>query len=337
MSIALRGITKDFKNFHLSDINLNVGDGEFFVILGPSGAGKTLILEILAGLTRPDRGSVSGISTGKIGLIYQDYWLFPHLTVFNNIAYGLKIRGLEKKAIGKTVRGVAARLEIAHLLDRDIENLSGGEKQRVAIGRAMAISPDVYLFDEPTASLDRNLRLKTRRIFMDLHRDSRATFILVTHDFEEALSLADRLAVIMKGRIIQTGKPDQVFHHPRTKEVADFLGYRNVFGGRVRNHFIELEKQSIQVPLAEADFSYAAIRSDEIIVSRRKFRSSARNTFKGRVKNVFKKSTAVELELDIGVLLVVEITRKSYQEMEIKPGDTLWATFKVSAIRVFQH
>ena len=337
MSIRLRNINKDFGDFHLSDIDLNIDNGEFFVILGPSGAGKTLILEILAGLTRPDRGAVSGINVGKIGLIYQDYWLFPHLNVFNNIAYGLKIRKWKKENIEKTVREVASKLGIGHLLAREIEHLSGGEKQRVAIARAMAIAPDVYLFDEPTASLDRNLRLKTRQIFMDLHRDSRATFILVTHDFEEALSLADRLAVIMKGKIIQSGKPDEVFNHPRTKDVADFLGYRNVFSGPIRDHFIQIEGQSIQVPLAEAEFSYAAIRSDEVIVSRTKIQSSARNAFRGRVKNVFKRSTSVEVELDIGVSLVAEITRKSCEEMDIKPGDSVWATFKVSAIKVFQH
>ncbi len=337
MSIELKGINKGFGNFELSGIDLKIDTGDFFVILGPSGAGKTLILEIIAGLIKPDRGMVTGIDTGKIGLIYQDFWLFPHLNVFNNIAYGLKIRKWEKKEMSKTVTEVALKLDITHLLNRKIDHLSGGEKQRVAIARAMAISPEVYLFDEPTSSLDRNLRLKTRKIFMDLHRDTDSTFIHVTHDFEEALSLADRLAILLKGRIVQCGKPDEVFNHPKNKEVADFLGYRNVFGGVVEDHFIQLEKLSIQVPLLKAAFAYIAIRSDDIIISRSRIDSSARNSFCGRVENIFKKSTVVEVVLDIGEMLVVEITRKSSEEMDIKCGENLWATFKVSAIKVFKH
>ena len=337
MSIECRHINKSFQDFSLTDLNFTVKAGEFFVILGPSGAGKTLILEIMAGLIRPDSGRVSGIDRKRIGFIYQDYWLFPHLNVFDNIAYGLKIRKQEKESLERTVNRVSGQLEIKHLLDRRTDHLSGGEKQRVAIARAMAIAPEVYLFDEPTSSLDRNLRLKTRKLFMKLHKDSSRTFVHVTHDFEEALSLADRLAILMGGKIVQTGSPEDIFNNPGSREIADFLGYRNVFGGAVRNHLLEVNGIHFQVPLDDANSAYIAIRSDDIIVSGKPLRSSARNSFKGRVEHIANRSTVVEVTLNIGVSLVVEITRKSFNDMGIRIGDRLWATFKVSSIKIFKH
>lgn len=337
MSIEIDHISKTFQGFALDDLDFSVETGEFFVILGPSGAGKTLILEIIAGLIRPDSGRVSGIDRKRIGFIYQDYWLFPHLNVFDNIAYGLKIRKQSRERVEKTVNDISRQLEIDHLLDRRTDYLSGGEKQRVAIARAMAINPDLYLFDEPTSSLDRNLRLKTRRLFMDLHQDSSRTFIYVTHDFEEALSLADRLAILMGGRIVQLGNPEKIFNHPKTREIADFLGYRNVFGGPVENNLLEVEGVTFQVPLSDARLAYIAIRSDDIIVSKKPLRSSARNSFNGRVEHVANRSTVVEVALNIGVSLIVEITRKSFNDMQIRVGDQLWATFKVSSVKVFKH
>lgn len=337
MSLKLQNINKNFKQFVLRNINLEIKKGEYFVILGPSGAGKTLILEIIAGLIKPDSGQVSGVDRQKIGFIYQDYMLFPHLNVFENIAYSLKIRKMKKEEIKAVVADLAARNDIEHLLDRDVMNLSGGEKQRAAIARAMSVSPDFFLFDEPTAALDRNLRIKTRSMFMDLHKDTNATFIHVTHDFEEALALADRLAILIDGRIVQSGRPDDVFNNPGNREIADFLGYRNVFGGVVKEGRIDLQGVSVAVPLEDADFAYIAIRSDDIIISKQRIQSSARNSFYGKVKDVINASSMVEVILDVGLELSVDITRKSKEDMNIKPGDPMWATFKVSSIKVFKH
>jgi molybdate/tungstate transport system ATP-binding protein len=337
MNIALNNISKNFIDFQLQDINLTINKGDFFVILGPSGSGKTLILEMIAGLLKPDSGKITGVRPDKIGFIYQDYWLFPHLNVFQNIAYGLRIRKSDKNTIQETVKKISGQLDIKHLLKRKITHLSGGEKQRVAIARAMAISPDIYLFDEPTSSLDRNLRIKTRRMFLDLHKQTSSTFIHVTHDFEEALSLADKLAILLDGKIVQCSKPDEVFNFPRTKAVADFLGYRNVFGGRVKNSIFTASGVSISVPLKQADFAYIAVRSDEIILSKKKIKSSARNTFPGQVENIMKNASGVEVVVNAGLLFVVDITRQSYAEMDLKIGDKLWITFKVSSIKVFEH
>lgn len=337
MNLRLENISKHFEEFQVRDIDLDIREGEYFVILGPSGAGKTLILEMIAGLLKPDSGKIHGTEDRNTGFIYQDYMLFPHLNVFDNIAYGLKIRKKEKSIIKQQVETTAVKLEIDHLLKRDVLTLSGGEKQRVAIARAMIISPDIYLFDEPTAALDRNARVKTQELFVKLHKETGAIFVHVTHDFEEALALADRIAVLKDGRILQCGKPDDIFNHPKTKEIADFLGYRNVFGGEINDYRMTVDGIELMVPRETAEFAYIAIKSDDIIISAEKFESSARNAFKGTVSNVLKKSAVAEVIVDIGIPLAVDITRKSCEEMNIKPGDPLWATFKVSSLKVFEH
>jgi molybdate/tungstate transport system ATP-binding protein len=338
MSLVLKNVNKSFKEFALKDVNLTIREGEYFVILGPSGAGKTLLLEMIAGLLDPDSGTISGAGGKRTGFIYQDYMLFPHLTVYDNIAYGLKIRKTDKAEIRSMVERLAGELNIGYLLDRRITYLSGGEKQRAAIARAMAISPEIFLFDEPTSALDRNLRYETQTMFLNWHkREPSTTFIQVTHDFEEALSLGDRIAILIDGQVVQCGTPDDVFNHPATKQVADFLGYRNVFGGKVADNQMQLGEVSITVPVEQADHIYIAIPSDDIILSKDRFQSSARNAFPGNVQNVLKKSSLIEVNLDIGIPLAVDITRKSYEEMNIKEGDPLWVTFKVSALKVFEH
>ncbi len=337
MNLKITNISKKFKGFELKDINLEIREGEFFVIVGPSGAGKTLILEIIAGLLKPDSGEIYGIRNKKIGFIYQDYMLFPHLNVFKNIAYGLNIRKIDKDEIKSRVENLALKLEINELLQRNVANLSGGEKQRVAIARAMAISPDIFLFDEPTSALDRNSRIKTQEMFIKLHKKTCSTFIHVTHDFEEALSLADRIGILINGRIVQCGKPDHVLNSPVSKKIADFIGYKNVFGGSIENNTLNINNLNIIVPIERADFAYVAIRSDDIIISKNKIESSARNSFFGEVENFFKKSSMYEVILNVGIRISIDITRKSFEEMDIKIGDNLWATFKVSSLKVFKH
>lgn len=338
MNLQLKNISKTFKEFAVKDIDLEIRQGEYFVILGPSGAGKTLILEMIAGLLRPDTGEITGVEGLKTGFIYQDYMLFPHLNVYENIAYGLKIRKKKKEEIKAIVKKLMIDLDIGHLVSREVTHLSGGEKQRVATARAMAISPDIFLFDEPTAALDRNARLNTHAMFLNWHKkDGAATFVHVTHDFEEALSLGDRIGILIDGKLIQCGKPDHLFNNPANKEVADFLGYRNVFGGPVRDNKLYINGTVITVPVEKANHIYIAVRSDDIILSGKRLESSARNSFPGTVKNILKKSSVIEVILDIGVLLTIDITRKSYEEMNIETGDRLWATFKVSALKVFKH
>ncbi len=335
--IRIEGLRKTFSDFEISNVNIDIRKGEYFVVLGPSGSGKTILLEMIAGLTKPDSGKIYGVKEKGIGLIYQDYMLFPHMNVFNNIAYGLRIKKEEKNKTAASVQTVAEELEITHLLHRSVQTLSGGEKQRTAIARAMVLDPDVYLFDEPTAALDLSTKIKTHRLFMKLHRDHRATVIHVTHDFEEALALGDRIAVLMDGRIIQIDTPEAVFNNPSTRKAADFMGYKNVFSGKIENNKIDVRGNEILTLVQEAKSAYIAIRSSDIFLSKEKILSSARNSFYGKVFKVIQRGSHVEVMIDTGVLFHVDITYLSLREMDIKPGTRLWVTFKTSAVKVFEH
>jgi molybdopterin-binding protein len=264
--------------------------------------------------------------------------LFPHLNVYENISYGLKMRRVKAKSIREKVAMISSELKIQYLLDRKIDGLSGGEKQRVAIARALITDPELFLIDEPTAALDQSLKYKTQQIFLDLHRKTGATFIHVTHDFKEALTLADRIVLIMDGKIIQEGSPDEIIANPASSKAAEFLGYRNVFKGPIRDGSIQLENQvKIQVPENEAELAYIAIGSEDILIADEKIKSSARNVYRGVVKKIVNGGLITEVLVDIGILLHIEITSQSLQEFNLEFGSKVWVSFKVTAIKVFKH
>lgn len=335
--ICLKNVTKRFPDFELHDICLDIAEGEYFVLLGPSGAGKTVILELIAGLVQIDSGFITGINERSVGLIYQDYMLFPHLNVCDNVGYGLKIRKVKKTDINREMAAALQNLNISSLINRDVNTLSGGEKQRVAIARAMVIKPDIYLFDEPTAALDLNNKYKTQRLFLEIHKKYKPTIIHVTHDFEEALALGDKIAVIKDGKILQVDTPDLLFNNPKTKDVADFLGYKNIFSGEIINHTLKIGKSEIKVPVESAGYAHVAIRSNDIILSREEIHSSARNSFTGKITQILNRGTYMEVTLDTDTLFHIDITMKSCKEMKLVTGDTIWATFKTQAVKVFTH
>jgi len=335
--IRVENLQKRYDDFEIKNLNFEIQSGEYFVILGPSGAGKTLILEMLARLTKPDSGQISGLDGQKISLIYQDYMLFPHLDVFNNIGYGLKIKKADKEKIEDEVVKMADLVGISHLLHRQVTSLSGGEKQRVAIARALILKPAVLLLDEPTAALDLSTKYKIQRLLIKLHRRYKATFIHVTHDFEEALALGDRIALLIKGRIIQIGQPEKIFSNPKTRAAADFLGYKNVFSGEIKNSKMNVSGAKITTPLKQASSAYIAIRSNDIILSKTRILSSARNCFLGKVIKLIHRPSFIEVLVDIGPVLHVYITYQSYLEMNLTAGDKIWVTFKTISIKVFQH
>lgn len=335
--IQIENASKIYEGFEIRDICLEIRNGEYFVILGPSGAGKTLLLEMIAGLITPDKGTISGVNWPRIGLIYQDYMLFPHLNVFQNIAYGLRIKKEKKETTERAIMDITRELGIELLLYRDINTLSGGEKQRVAIARAMVIKPEIFLLDEPTASLDLNAKIQTQRMIMRLHKRLQPTVIHVTHDFEEALALGDRIALLFDGRIVQTDKPENVFNNPANKTVADFLGYKNVFSGEIKETYLHINGIKIATPENATDQAYIAIRSNDIILSKEKILSSARNSFPGEIAKIINRTSHVEILVDIGVTLHVDITYQSLQEMGLKVGLNVWATFKTVVVKVFEH
>lgn len=236
--IRLAGLNIRLPNFSLDDVDLEVAQGEFFALIGPTGSGKTLLLDSIAGLIKPNSGriwigdrEVTGTPPERrgAGIVYQDYALFPHLNVLKNITYGLRYLAADQDlALARTLE-LSRKLGIDHLLDRSIINLSGGEKQRVCLARALAVEPKVLLLDEPLSALDPNFRDEIQAMLAELHRDTGLTCLMVTHDFNEVRTLAQRAAVIGEGRIRQIGKVHDIFQRPNSPLVARFVGAKNLF------------------------------------------------------------------------------------------------------------
>ena len=241
--LEVRGVAKRFGSVvAIERVDIDVQRGEFVAIMGPSGCGKTTLLRIIAGLERADNGAlllrgedISEVPVHKRStrLIWQDYSLFPFLNVRKNIEFGLTLKRHDKKAVRSKVEAVAEQVHLSHLLSRRIGQLSGGEKQRVAIARALVTEPEILLLDEPLSSLDAHLRIKVQSELTVLQRELGISFIYVTHNQSEAFAMADRVVVMNKGVVEQTGRPAQIYNRPATHFVAEFVGANNIFEGRV--------------------------------------------------------------------------------------------------------
>ncbi|MEQ6350784.1 ABC transporter ATP-binding protein [Ralstonia pseudosolanacearum] len=233
-SVLLRNIAKRYDNNEvLHNVNLEIADGEFVVFVGPSGCGKSTLMRMIAGLEDISSGDllidgakVNDVPSAKrgIAMVFQSYALYPHMTLYDNMAFGLKLAGAKKAEIDQAVKGAAKILHIDHLLDRKPKQLSGGQRQRVAIGRAITRKPKVFLFDEPLSNLDAALRVKMRLEFARLHGELKTTMIYVTHDQVEAMTLADKIVVLSGGSVQQVGTPNTVYHAPANQFVASFIG-----------------------------------------------------------------------------------------------------------------
>ena len=233
-SVTLRDVFKRYEdNEVLRDVNLDIADGEFVVFVGPSGCGKTTLMRMIAGLEDISGGdlTIGGTRMNEvppakrgIAMVFQSYALYPHMTLYDNMAFGLKLAGASKAEIETAVKQAAKILHIDHLLDRKPKQLSGGQRQRVAIGRAITRKPKVFLFDEPLSNLDAALRVKMRLEFARLHDELKTTMIYVTHDQVEAMTLADKIVVLCAGRIEQVGSPHTLYHAPANRFVAGFIG-----------------------------------------------------------------------------------------------------------------
>ncbi|PYL00373.1 MAG: Fe3+/spermidine/putrescine ABC transporter ATP-binding protein [Verrucomicrobia bacterium] len=244
-AIELESVTRRFGQVEaLSCVSLCINRGEFFSLLGPSGCGKTTLLRIVAGLDLPDEGAVriGGVNVHDVpahrrpvNTVFQSYALFPHLVVFDNIAFGLRMKKVSSSAIAERVKRVMAVVEIASLADRKPSQLSGGQKQRVALARAIVNEPQVLLLDEPLGALDLKLRKQLQVELHQLQRRLGITFVYVTHDQDEALTMSDRIAIMNHGRIEQLGAPEELYERPRRRFVAQFLGSCNLLGGAVKS------------------------------------------------------------------------------------------------------
>lgn len=350
--IRIKDLYVDLPGFCLKGINLSVKKREFFVLLGPTGAGKTVFLEAIAGLIPVKKGKIyiKGIDVTNlpperrgIGIVYQDYALFPHLTVLENIKYGLHFHKIDKSKAKKRLNRLLDQLGLRPLIKRLPVNLSGGEKQRVALARALMVNPSVLLFDEPLSALDPNFKEDVRGELKKLHQEMDVTFLMVTHDFTDVLSLATRCAVINQGKIEQVGEVTEVFQRPRSPFVANFVGARNIFCGRLisedTNRWIDTGK--IKVEIADAQIEnkekvYFIVRPEDIIVSKKPLHSSARNCYLCKIVKIINRGAVIYLTADMGERITALITKASFEEMDIKRGDSLYFIFKASAVHLFK-
>ncbi len=285
MSIEIRNVNKHFGNFHaLRDVNLDIGSGELLALLGPSGCGKTTLLRIIAGLETPDTGSIlfSGEDTTdvhvrerNVGFVFQHYALFRHMSVFENVAFGLRVKPRGQRPseaqIKAKVHELLSLVQLDWLADRYPAQLSGGQRQRIALARALAVEPKVLLLDEPFGALDAKVRKELRRWLRRLHDELHVTSIFVTHDQEEALEVADRVVLMNQGVVEQVGTPQDVWDHPASPFVYGFLGDVNLFHGRAHEGLLHLEGVAIDSPehaQARDAKAFAYVRPHDLEVER---------------------------------------------------------------------
>ena len=348
MSIEVRGVTKAFGSFvAVNDVSLTVPTGELVALLGPSGSGKTSLLRIIAGLERADQGrvlfegedaTVRDVRQRGVGFVFQHYALFRHMTVFENVAFGLRVRPRARRPpeaeIRTKVMDLLKLVQLDWLADRHPSQLSGGQRQRVALARALAVEPKVLLLDEPFGSLDAKVRQELRRWLRRLHDEIRVTSVFVTHDQEEALEVSDRVVVMNRGKVEQMGTPQEVFERPATPFVMGFLGNVNMFHGRVeggRAHFGPLSVDYPEHIEASPREAQGFARPYELELAR----EARGDGFWATLRHVNPAGAVIKLELEDGEtrLVQVEATREQFEALHPKAGERLYV--KPRQVRIF--
>ena len=345
--IELRNVSKNI----CQDVSLKILNGELLVLLGPSGAGKTTLLNLIAGLT-DYKGSiifdgvpVNTVSADKreLGYVFQDCVLFPHLDVTGNIAYSMKVRNFPQNKVALRVEELLQIMKITHLSSRYPKHLSGGEKQRVALARALALSPRVLLLDEPMSSLDLQTAKYLRVGLKQLQREIGVTTIYVTHDLEEAQELADRIAVIHKGRVVQVGVPEEGFFHPANEVVSDFVGAPNILEcescQELEHGVIEVSCGGLPIIIAHEGNAVEriALFPRDIYVSRTRPPGPGVNRFTGTITDIKFTEGIVRLEIKAGRnKLVAEMPQHIFEGMELEVGKEVFLIFKLRRIRAYQ-
>lgn len=332
--IEIRNLAKSFGNVKaVDDISLDIESGEFITLLGPSGSGKTTVLRMIAGFEDPDAGSIK--LNGEdithlppfdrdVNTVFQDYALFPHMSVQENVEYGLRTRKVPKAERAKQALEAIASVKLEETVNRLPHQLSGGQRQRIALARALVLRPRVLLLDEPLGALDRQLREEMQVELKKIQRDAGITFVFVTHDQEEAMRMSDRIVVFNSGRIEQVGTPEQVYEEPRTNFVAGFLGTANIFSVDVAQKFlgatttvsIRPERIRLQAPETKIDKSETSVKG-----------TVQEAAFVGA-------NTIYILQTDFGVKLTVRKTNTELlgQDNSFVAGDQVMAVWRNSHV-----
>jgi sulfate transport system ATP-binding protein len=345
MGIEVRDVAKAFGSFQaVKNVSLEIPRGELVALLGPSGSGKTTLLRLIAGLEEVDSGQIlfkgedstsKTVQERKVGFVFQHYALFRHMTIFDNIAFGLQVRPRKsrpsKAEISERVYELLRLVQLEELAERFPSQLSGGQRQRVALARALAVEPEVLLLDEPFGALDAKVRQELRRWLRSLHGKLNITTVFVTHDQEEALEMADRVVIMNEGRIEQIGTPEEVYHAPANPFVYSFLGRVNVFHGRAHQGKLQVADIEVDVPTnVDLDKMQAVgyIRPHEIEVSKQ---YSERTSIPSLIRHIYAVGPTIRLELerkDTGDTFEVEVSIERYKELGVNIGDTLFVNLE---------
>ncbi len=347
--LKLDNISVTAGSFQLKNVSFNVERGDYFVILGPSGAGKSVLLEAIAGLRKPDSGTIhlrgvditgERIQKRNISIVYQDADLFPHLSVYENIAYPLKSR--KEEGVKDKVLVAAELVGIQDKLHRKPDTLSGGEYQRVSLARSIAADSDIILLDEPLSSIDSKARGDLRALLRRINRKG-ITVIHVTHDYEEAISVANKIAIMEHGEVVHVDSPEEIFKHPKSEFVAHFIGVKNFLGGSLRS----ISKSDLKTfttkglsifcltdaPDGEA---FLMIGPDEISIANSRQATSNRNQFIGTIKDIAQARLGCEVTVDIGCDLVVTISSEARKSLNLEIGGETWVSFKASSCKIYR-
>lgn len=350
MSIEIRNVKKTFGSFQaVQNVSLDVSTGELVALLGPSGSGKTTLLRLIAGLEGTDSGQIlfkgedstrKTAAERKVGFVFQHYALFRHMSIFDNIAFGLQVRPRKhrpsKTELKERVLELLKLIQLEGLAERFPSQLSGGQRQRVALARALAVEPEVLLLDEPFGALDAKVRQELRRWLRELHEKLNITTVFVTHDQEEALEMADRVVVMNEGKIEQIGSPEEVYHSPANSFVYSFLGRVNQFRGRAFEGKIHVGKTEVDLPRDRDIHRIGAvgyIRPHEIEVSRN---SNEKTSVESVIRHIYSVGPVVRLELsrrDTNEPFEVELSIERFYRLNVHIGDALFVD--LSNIKVF--
>ena len=336
MSIDIKDVTKTFGRFTaLDNVTLNVQTGELLALLGPSGSGKTTLLRIIAGLEIPDSGQIlfggedstrQKARDRQVGFVFQHYALFRHMTIFENVAFGLRVRPRRLRPSGPEIKDKVMHLlkmvQLENLAGRYPSQLSGGQRQRIALARALAVEPRVLLLDEPFGALDARVRQELRQWLRQLHDDLHVTSVFVTHDQEEALEVADRVVVMNKGAIEQIGTPEEVYDHPANPFIYSFLGNVNLFHGRSQQGQALSGAFAFAAPGHSDDGAVVGyVRPHDLEIERHR---NGEPTVEATVRHINAVGPVVRLDLerrDTGERLAAELSRDRFQELKLQTGE----------------
>jgi len=345
--IEMRGVSIRLGEFAVHDAHLQVTKGEYFVLLGPTGAGKTVLLECIAGLHRPESGDVfvEGRRVNRVppeqrglGYLPQDYALFPHLDVAQNIGFGMRLRRRSRSETERRVNELAELLKITHLLGRSPVHLSGGEKQRVALARALAIEPKVLLLDEPLSALDEQTRETLCVELKRVHTELKTTTVHVSHNFEETLAVADRIGIISDGRMRQVGTTEEVFHRPASEFVARFVRSENIWRGQGQRGsgglYVSVGLLSLKAAEGPEGEVFLTVRPEEVEIAA-PFSSDLPNMVRGPIARVVDRGPLVRVDVAGAVDMVGLVPRRAWQASGLQVGEMACAWFDPQAPHVF--